>query len=98
MKVLVTNNIETDLDMTNGAWGTIVDIVLHLDEPPLGDELIVHLKYLPSYLLMKLSRTCVSKLDRLDDAVIPVEVKSSSMHIHVKNGEGKWIQCTVHTQ
>ena len=96
MKVLVTNNIETDLDVTNGAWGTIVDIVLHLDEPPLGDELIIHLKYLPSYLLVKLSRTCASKLDRLDDAVIPVEVKSSSMHIYVKNGEGKWIQCTVH--
>ena len=47
MKVLVTNNIEMDLDVTNGARETIVDIVLHLDEPPLGDEPIVHLKYLP---------------------------------------------------
>ena len=92
MKVLVTNNVETDLDVTNGAWGTIV---LHPDEPPLGDEPIVHLKYLPSYILVKLSRTRGSKLEGLDDAVIPVEVESSSMRIHVKNGEGKWVQRTV---
>ena len=29
MDVMVTNNIETDLDMTNGAQGKIVEIVLH---------------------------------------------------------------------
>jgi hypothetical protein len=95
MKVLVTNSVETVLDVTNGAQGTIVDIGLHLDEPPLGDELIVHLKYLPSYLLVKLSCMCTAKLEGLDDVVIPVEVESSSMHIHVKNREGKWVQCTV---
>jgi hypothetical protein len=33
MKVMVTNNVETDLDITNGARGEIVDIVLHPDEP-----------------------------------------------------------------
>jgi hypothetical protein len=31
MRVMVTNNIETDLDITNGAQGEIVDIVLHPD-------------------------------------------------------------------
>jgi hypothetical protein len=44
---------------------------------------------------MKLSCTCTSKLEGLDDVVIPVEVESSSMCIHVKNGEGKWVQHTV---
>ena len=34
MKVMVTQNVETDLDITNGARGKIVDIVLHPDEPP----------------------------------------------------------------
>ena len=33
MKVLVTNNIETDLDITNGARGEIIDIILQPDEP-----------------------------------------------------------------
>ncbi|KAJ7833759.1 hypothetical protein B0H14DRAFT_3710216 [Mycena olivaceomarginata] len=37
MKVLVTRNIETDLDLANGARGEIVDVVLDPDEPPFGD-------------------------------------------------------------
>jgi hypothetical protein len=32
MKVMVTSNIKTDLDVTNGAHGEIVDIILHPDE------------------------------------------------------------------
>ena len=38
MKVMVTENLETDLDVTNGARGEIVGVVLHPDEPPLPDE------------------------------------------------------------
>ncbi|KAJ7187076.1 hypothetical protein C8R46DRAFT_1274132, partial [Mycena filopes] len=57
MKVMVTSNLETDLDLTNGARGEIVDIILHPDEPPVGDEPIVHLQNLPAYILVKLSRT-----------------------------------------
>ena len=33
MRVMVANNVETDLDITNGAQGEIVDIILHPDEP-----------------------------------------------------------------
>ena len=43
MKVMVTSNVETDLDITNRAHGEIVDIVLHLNEPTLPDEPIVQL-------------------------------------------------------
>ena len=57
MKVMVTSNVQTDLDITNGACGIIVNIVLHPDEPPLIDNNIVPLKYLPLYILVKLSRT-----------------------------------------
>ena len=74
MKVLVTDNVETDLDVTNGARGEIVDIILHPDEPPPGDEPIVYLKYVPSYILVKLNRTQASQLDGLDESVIPVEI------------------------
>ena len=35
MKILVTNNIETDLDIRNGARGEI-DIIPHPDEPPIN--------------------------------------------------------------
>ena len=71
----MTENIETDLDVTNGACGEIVDIVLHLDEPAFSaNEPIVHLKYLPAYLLVKLQCTHASCLQGLKEAVIPVEI------------------------
>ena len=57
MKVMVTQNVQTDLDITNGAQGEIVDMILNTDEPPLGDKPIVELKYLPSYILVKLHQT-----------------------------------------
>ncbi|KAG1739555.1 hypothetical protein EDB19DRAFT_1635769 [Suillus lakei] len=49
MKVMVTQNIETDLDITNGARGTIVKIVLHPDKPVIDNKSLVTLKYLPAY-------------------------------------------------
>ena len=33
IKVMVTENIKTDLDVANGVRGEIVDIILHPDEP-----------------------------------------------------------------
>jgi hypothetical protein len=70
MKVLVTDNVETDLDVTNCARGEIVDIILHPDKPPIGNEPIVQLKYLPAYILVKLTCTQASRLKGLDEAVI----------------------------
>ncbi|KIK14205.1 hypothetical protein PISMIDRAFT_17458 [Pisolithus microcarpus 441] len=47
MLVMVTQNVETDLDITNGARGAIVDIVLHADEPPMTPiDGVVRLNYL----------------------------------------------------
>ncbi|KAA1479886.1 hypothetical protein DENSPDRAFT_744835, partial [Dentipellis sp. KUC8613] len=58
MKVMVTTNVETDLDITNGARGTIVDIVLHPDEPAHNsNDTEVELENLPLYILVKLQRT-----------------------------------------
>jgi hypothetical protein len=54
---MVTSSIETDMDMTNGARGEIVNIILHLNEPPLGDEPIVTFQHLPSYILVELKQT-----------------------------------------
>ena len=41
---LVTENVETDLDITNGACGEIVKIVLHEDEPPIAQGAVVKLR------------------------------------------------------
>ncbi len=76
---MVTNNIETDLDITNGAQGEIVDIVLHVDEPSFNnDQSKVFLKHLPCYILVKLTRTRATQLDRLAKNVIPIEPTSTT--------------------
>ncbi|KAI4527074.1 hypothetical protein K523DRAFT_216189, partial [Schizophyllum commune Tattone D] len=56
-KVLVTRNLETDLDITNGARGEIVGIVLSADEPDYGDATVVRLHKLPLYVLVQMERT-----------------------------------------
>ncbi|KAJ7339305.1 hypothetical protein DFH08DRAFT_915798 [Mycena albidolilacea] len=69
MKVLVTRNIETDLNLANGAHGEIADVVLDPDEPPFGDtgETIVDLEKMPAYTLVKLARTRATRLEGLDE-------------------------------
>ncbi|KAJ6453999.1 hypothetical protein DFH09DRAFT_1298158 [Mycena vulgaris] len=62
MKVMVTSNLETDLDLTNGAKGEIVDIILDPDELPVGNEPMVQLKKMPAYILVMLTRTRASRL------------------------------------
>ena len=59
------DNIEMDLDVTNGAQGEVVDIILHPDQPPISDNDLFPFAA-PScisscQLLVKLSCTHVSR-------------------------------------
>ena len=95
MKMMVTNNIETDLNITNGACGEIIDIILHPDEPVIDpNKAVVQLKYMPAYLLVKLSQTRATHFKGLDACVIPVEPATTNYQIQVPVG-GKMIQPTV---
>jgi ATP-dependent exoDNAse (exonuclease V) alpha subunit len=88
MKVMITENLETDLDITNGAQGHICGIALHQNEPPLDDNVVVHLKHLPMFVLVKLDRTRASPLPGLEDGVIPIEPREIGMKFTVQdNGE-----------
>lgn len=95
MKVMVTENVETDLDVTNGARGEIVGIVLHPDEPPLSDESVVILKHLPAYVLVKLGRTRATQLEGLDENVIPIEMATRTFQIKVRGNGGQYSTRTV---
>ncbi|KAF8589174.1 hypothetical protein K439DRAFT_1286976, partial [Ramaria rubella] len=57
MKVMVTTNIDTDLDVANGSRGEIVGIALDPREEKTGSSAIVALEYPPTYILVKLQRT-----------------------------------------
>jgi hypothetical protein len=71
-EVMVTLNIDTDLDIANGTRATVVQIVLDPEEPPFGNEQVIELKFLPVYILVKLERTRAEVLPGLDPNVIPI--------------------------
>ncbi|KAJ6601952.1 hypothetical protein DFH09DRAFT_1069499 [Mycena vulgaris] len=77
-------------NLTNGARGEIVDIILDPDEPPIGDEPIVHLKRIPAYIRVKLRQTRVTQLAGLDKLVIPIEPTKTTYRMKVKFPSGKW--------
>ena len=77
--------------MINGARGEIVDIILNIDEPPMGDEPIVTLKELPAYILVKLHCTCATQLEGLNEGVIPVWPIAPNFQIKVRGNGGKYV-------
>lgn len=82
MKVLVTYNLETELDITNGARGTITDIILDPRESYQDNQSpVFRLQYLPKYILVKLERTKISNLSQLGDNIIPIEPMTISMKL-----------------
>ena len=73
----------------------VVDIIFHPDEPPLGDDSIVTLKYLPSYILVKIQWTGALQLDGLDKGIIPVEVVTHNFQIKVYMNRRKYVTWSV---
>ena len=95
MKVMVTTNIETDLDITNGARGVIVDVVLNPGEIYSKEAEEVATAKLPLYLLVKLDWTRTTPLEGLQEAVIPVEPMTQTLQIQLAGKDGKTIRRTV---
>ena len=95
MRIMITTNIQVDHDITNGACGEIVDIILHPDEPAIIPTAIVNLKYLPIYILVKMNRTRAPHLDNLGDKVVPIEVASQTFPITFVNENGDQDKKTV---
>jgi hypothetical protein len=92
MKVMVTLNVNTDIDVTNGAQGVIVGIKLDPHESPFSPtEPQVTLALLPAYILVKLDRTRASTLPHLEAGVIPVvpAAKSYSITIPIMQSDGQ---------
>ncbi|KAF9022096.1 hypothetical protein BDZ89DRAFT_1070937 [Hymenopellis radicata] len=85
-KVLVTQNIETDLDIANGTRAEIVDIILDEREPAIDDNaVVVELKYPPAGILVKLKKTRLKRLAGLDERVVPIRPlcrPSIPLHAH----------------
>ncbi|KDN44040.1 hypothetical protein RSAG8_05772, partial [Rhizoctonia solani AG-8 WAC10335] len=72
LEVMVTLNIETELDVANGSRGTIQKIIFDPREPVDTTSRKVTLQHLPLCILVKIHRTKAHRIDRLDDGVIPI--------------------------
>lgn len=71
MKVMVTFNIATEIDITNGARGTVYDIILDGETESDGENIIA-LNKPPLCVLVKLDRTRAPQLPGLPIGVIPI--------------------------
>ncbi|OBZ68217.1 ATP-dependent DNA helicase PIF6 [Grifola frondosa] len=89
MKVMVTMNVKTDLDVANGSRGTIVDIILDPREPEIGAAQIVHLQYPPACVIVKLEYCRQAALTNLQQGEIPIEPTLKTFQIAIDANEPK---------
>ncbi|KIK80722.1 hypothetical protein PAXRUDRAFT_157908 [Paxillus rubicundulus Ve08.2h10] len=79
MRMMVTRNLDTDLDITNGARGTIVNIVVDADELlSTDDNNVIHLCCPLTFVLVKMDKTRATPLEGLQESIIPIEPISKS--------------------
>jgi ATP-dependent exoDNAse (exonuclease V) alpha subunit len=90
MKVMVTFNIDTDLDLANGSRGVVVDIILDENEGHVDAASgTVVLRKPPAYILVKLDRTKAKRLAGLEEGVIPLIPSERTFDIVVGRREPK---------
>ena len=91
--LLVTGNINLDADLASGARGSIVDIVLHPDEPAVDSrKSVTQLQYPPSIILVKLDKTRTTGTE----SVVPVAPIRRNIRISRKGTTNTSISTTVH--
>jgi hypothetical protein len=83
MEVMVTVNIDTELDVANGARGIVHKIILDPREDASSTSKEVKLCYQPACVLVRLNRTKAPKLSGLEMGIVPIvpfEQKSNLTH------------------
>lgn len=84
MKVMLTVNVDTDIDVANGARGVITGIWLHPDDTIDAGASSVRLRHLPLCILVKLERTRAAQLPGLPEGVLPLVPSSAPFYISLK--------------
>ncbi|QRV78090.1 hypothetical protein RhiJN_06105 [Ceratobasidium sp. AG-Ba] len=74
MKVMVTVNVETELDVANGSQGVVIGLILDRreDEEAIKQGSEVQLCYPTECVLIRLDRTKAVKIGSLDECVVPI--------------------------
>ena len=86
MKIMVTFNVDTKLDIANRARGELIKIVLNERELQYcTSSSVVELEYPPAYILVKMLSVKVPHLDGLQENVIPLTALECTYSIQVGN-------------
>lgn len=94
MKVMVTMNVKTDLDVANGSHGEIVDIMLHLEEPEHPYATTVPPAHPSACVLVKLNNGDRLQLSGLTPAVTPLHPSFQTFQVAKGRGNGKGFEVT----
>lgn len=96
MKVTATVNVQTNLDVANGAQGTIVDIVLPNESPFYPNVSVATLTLFTFYILVEILRTRASTLLGLHPGVPPIMPASKNycIMINIEEQGGQLTQVT----
>ena len=97
MKVMVTQNVETNFDITNEARGTIVGIKLHPDERMVSKRTsqYMELQHLPLYILVELQQTRATQLTGLEECIIPIEPRTQTFQVKCEQSNGQQVTKTI---
>jgi ATP-dependent exoDNAse (exonuclease V) alpha subunit len=91
MEIMVLANVNTELDIANGARGRITRIVMHEDEHTVIEGRSVELTRMPAYLVVELNRTKVPQLPGLNLREIPIEPIERTYRITMQDGTTKTV-------
>jgi len=81
MPVIVTNNIATELGITNGTTGYVRSIHFKPGEVITGDTGYHHLKHSPDYIIVELENINMKPLDGLPLNHVPIMLKAESFAV-----------------
>ena len=81
MPVIVTNNIATELGITNGTTGYVRSIHFKPGEVITGDTGYHHLKHSPDYVIVELENINMKPLDGLPPNHVPIMLKAESFAV-----------------
>lgn len=94
MEVMVTYNVDTDIDVANGARGRIVDIILNEEETADLNRDVVKLDAMPAYILVQMDRTKAPQLPDLEVKVLPIQPMTKTFEIRTAGGTKKTVHRT----
>ena len=94
-----TQNLHTELDITNSARSVLVDIVLNHAEPiPSPSARIVHLQYPPAFVLVKLDHSHTPRFSTERETVIPISPIQKSIRVNLTENSKKIIRTITQKQ